>query len=346
MDPEQPEERVVTFDTDTPSILFLRYAIVLGGSDMVPLFRPKGRYIHGAFYQLRWEFSDLWKEELEEFRSAHPTSIVVPPALLTEDDQIVKVRSLDIDDLDFPPCPQCGGLYNARHEPPPEPSRPKTADVALEGRLAEEAGLCAELINPILPDYPWGYAGCALFLRHDVAEEILDAGFTGAELVRASISWSHEPYQDADEFSGISLFVEEEEWPELVLVCENPSDNRCPYCGQTPLWCERCGDGQWGRTCWRCEEEVHFRWDETPPLSWPGFVKTRESVSEVHPIDLRKWSGQDILRWYIDWPVVSRRLMLWLKERGYGPFVALPLNAYAEGLSAEQERLLERALGR
>ena len=316
---------------------------------LTPIFLPDGRYVRGAFYRLMWHFSPLegeWIGELKQFMSEEPEAIVVPPLVTGDNGNIVRVRGANGDFLLDPPCPQCHGQFSPRPKPPRVPARPRSAIITLEGCVPGKIASCDDRLNPIVPEYPWGYwHGSGMFLRHEVAVEILDAGFTGAELLQATIWWDHDPYT---RFTGVSALVDTSNgYPDLIGVCKDPEDNRCPYCGQQPLWCDRCGDGQSGLTCWRCGKRIFYRWYDRPAFSRRGFlIQLPRKGDGSDPIDVRKWCGQDILRWYGDVPVVTRRLVMWMKQRRYGPLVALPIDAYVEGISPEQEEHLQRALGR
>ena len=113
--------------------------------------------------------------------------------------------------------------------------------------------------------------------------------------------------------------------------------NQCPLCGHSPLICPGCGfrDNPCGNCKGLAITGIKMS-GEKPPL-----------LAEATPVEGpilngSTWSGDDACRWG-GALIVTRRVVDWLVSLHVGPFIALPIQVWTDGMSKQQREWLERA---
>ena len=138
-----------------------------------------------------------------------------------------------------------------------------------------------------------------------------------------------------------------------VTGCEQPNlkrmevipeeRNRCWSCGYGPLICSFCNEAV-DLKCPKCREQcIYFGIPKDVPHA-DDIIWEQPAPPEGPVVDCRRWSGEDVFRCGGDC-VVSKRLVLFLKEIKAFPFLANPVRAYVKKCTDKQKKLLTSASG-
>ena len=182
---------------------------------------------------------------------------------------------------------------------------------------------------------PTNYSGA--IVTSTLRDQIAQSGALGCHFSEVAVNVSHPARANLrlHRISGNTAFLERPK----ILPKGRP--NHCPDCGTAPLICPACAYQEF--VCSKCSKRLMLG----GPLDYlekhgiPYHIQDRPPEGKV--FDGASWSGDDVMESPNHELIVTRRFVDFLLAIHVGPFVALPIQIWTDGMSKQQREWLERA---
>ena len=267
--------------------------------------RGDDRFVYGYFYQLYIAHANTWVGERDDWIVS---DYHLPPGYEWKTEVDAKCAYAEVISYE----------YRERHDCPVD-----RRHVSCQVCLPIVVNLFGGPMAPFIPNLS------DALVSERFAAQLRDSGLKDVEIRPVDSSdgsGAHKPTVFALVYNGPE--IRRSGWRGPV------SENRCSFCGHTPLCCLVCRDRKY--SCPQCGKDCRAKLNKAEAECAVGTSTTLRAV-----VDPSFWDGSDFLGGASG--VITRRALDWLLSVHAAPFCAEPLAADVSGLTRDQREFLETA---